>query len=303
MNCWTTGVTVLLVTLIAIMTLGSTGCVSQEEVDRFQSLYRKSQEQVVDLRRELEEAQARIDALQARQSDTDDLDRELGRLRDERDELSAALAEAENQLREMGSPLEIPEELSDRLAELARENPELMSYDPDLGMVQLQSDLTFDLGSADVRDSARASLERLANVLTSSEARQFEIRVVGHTDSVPIGRPETLANHPTNWHLSAHRAIAVKDVLQDAGIEAQRFNVAGYGPYRPLVDEEQGQGAEENRRVEIYLVPMTSRERQQIDRVGSGQSQQTQAAGTSQSRETVPASSRNGERDDPGQFK
>lgn len=295
-KAWTTG---LLVTTMAMVSAGSVGCVSQAEVDRYQTLYRQSQEQVTDLRMELEEAEARIAALQEREPDPANLDalnERIAALEAERDEIAAALDAAERQLRETASPLEIPAELSDRLADLAAEHPDLMTYDPDLGMVQLQSDLTFDLGSADVRENAVASLEQLARVLNSSEAQQFEIRVVGHTDSVPIQRPETLERHPTNWHLSAHRAIAVRDVLDGAGIDADRFNVAGYGPYRPVVEEEAGQGAEENRRVEIYLMPMTEREERQRDRAGArggGQSQAPQQARQAQQRAD----------DDPAQYK
>jgi chemotaxis protein MotB len=81
--------------------------------------------------------------------------------------------------------------------------------------------------------------------------------VVGHTDNVPIRRGSTAAQHPTNMHLSAHRAISVRDALNADGVTANRFMVAGYGEFRPIVTNG-ARGADANRRVELFLVPMTS---------------------------------------------
>ena len=260
MRLWTLGL------LTAALLLGSVGCVAQQEADRLRSLYRKSQEQVVDLEAQLEEAEARINALQAQQQDTADLRRQLEEARAKRDELQQALSEAKRQLQQAGSGIEIPQQLSDQLAQLAERYPDLMTYDPDLGMVKLKSDLTFALGSANVKEPALVSLRRLADVLGGQQAQPYEIRVVGHTDTVPIQNPQTRERHPTNWHLSAHRAIAVKDALENAGLQPHRMSVTGYGPYRPIAPNTQG-GKEANRRVEIYLVPMSERERQMINRL------------------------------------
>ena len=83
----------------------------------------------------------------------------------------------------------------------------------------------------------------------------LEVRVVGHTDNVPIRRSSTAAQHPTNIHLSAHRSISVRDALVGDGIDANRFMVAGYGEFRPIAANG-ARGSEMNRRVELFLVPM-----------------------------------------------
>jgi len=263
------------VILLGLFGLSSVGCVAQREVDRLTKLNRKKDEQIIDLKTQLEEAEQRIAVLRNQTSEDPALQEQIDRLKQERDRLRDALAEAEEQLRQAGSGVELPQQVSDELARLAQEYPDLMSYDPDLGMIQLKSDLTFDLGSANVKEGALGSLRRLADVLTSPAAQTYEIRVVGHTDTVPISNPATRAKHPTNWHLSAHRAIAVKDALDDAGINARRFNVAGYGPYRPIAPNTRS-GNEKNRRVEIYLVPMTSRDQRMMNRVNSNASNQRQ---------------------------
>jgi len=71
-----------------------------------------------------------------------------------------------------------------------------------------------------------------------------------------IGRPATRQKHPTNWHLSAHRAIAVEKVLAQAGMNEIRLAVMGMGEFRPIEPNKPNQeGNPRNRRVEIYIVP------------------------------------------------
>lgn len=245
--------------LLAAITLGPVGCVAQREVDELRTLYRRSQDQVLDLQAQLEEAEARIAALQAQGSGDADYAAQLQAAMAERDRLRSALDDAEARLRGAKAGPALPAELDAALAQLAAQYPDLMSYDADLGMVKFRSDLTFGLGSAEVQPAARDTLQRLAQVLQSPAAQGYEVRIVGHTDNVRIANPETRAKHPTNWHLSAHRAISVENVLESAGVQPSRMGVAGYGPYRPVVPNGP-RGAEANRRVEIYLVAMGSRD-------------------------------------------
>ncbi len=239
------------------------GCVSQGEADRYNALYRKSQEQVAELKSQLDEARARNRALmnqqQAAPQVTSSGDAERAeQLYAENQRLAAALADMEAQLRSMAAtgPV-LPPELDNQLMALAATNPDLMTYDPDRGMVKFRSDLTFALGSAEVKSGAQSSLKKLASIISSPAATSYEARIVGHTDNVPIKKGPTKLKHPTNWHLSVHRAIAVKDILEQSGVPPMRMNVAGYGEYRPVVPNG-ARGSEANRRVEVYLVPSTA---------------------------------------------
>lgn len=247
--------TVVLAGLIAIG-----GCVSQSRVDELESLYRRSQEQVENLKAQLEEAEARIAALQAASgTPTPELLAQLQQAIAERDQARKALADAEAALRNLGRvgvPILEPE-LDAALQQLAASNPDLMTYIPEQGMVRFNADLTFPLGSTDVNPNARQALQRLATILGSAVAQKYEVRIEGHTDTVPISRADTRAKHPTNWHLSVHRAIAVKDVLAAGGVPNVRMIVAGAGEYRPVVPNVGRGGAQANRRVEIYLVGST----------------------------------------------
>lgn len=239
--------------ILAAVAFVAVGCVAQREADDLKTLYRNSQEQVVDLQERLAEAQARIDALMGNAgSESSALAEALA----ERDRLAAALDAAEERLRNAGT-VALPPELDSALSQLADANPDLMSYDAARGMVKLRSDLTFALGSADVSAGATSTLGKLAGIFNSSAASSYEVRVVGHTDNVPIKNVGTRAKHPTNWHLSVHRAISVMQVLGKAGVPNTRMSVAGYGEYHPVVPNAVG-GAEANRRVELYLVARSS---------------------------------------------
>jgi chemotaxis protein MotB len=124
--------------------------------------------------------------------------------------------------------------------------------------VKWKGDLLFPLGSADVKPASLDALRSFAEVLKSPAAVDFESVIVGHTDNRPVQRPETRQKHPTNWHLSSHRAIAVGDVLQKYGYQADRIGVMGCSEFRPVAENSSESGQSNNRRVEIYLVPRGS---------------------------------------------
>ena len=150
------------------------------------------------------------------------------------------------------SPL--PPELDSALKQFAADNPGTVQYDANRGVVKLVSDVLFDLGSDQIKSQAIASLEQLAKIVGSQAAEDFDVVVVGHTDDIRIGKPQTRAKHPTNWHLSVHRSIAVMNVLEGAGVKQKKIGVMGYGQYRPLVPNDSAENRAQNRRVEIYLV-------------------------------------------------
>ena len=58
---------------------------------------------------------------------------------------------------------------------------------------------------------------------------------------------------PSNWELSVARAIAVSKIMMENGIEPSRINVAGYGEFRPLVDNINEENKNKNRRIELKL--------------------------------------------------
>ena len=162
-----------------------------------------------------------------------------------------------DQLSEQVGQIALPAELSSALADWALQSgSDLVTYDQETGIVRFKSDLLFELGSDTVQAEATPSLEGLAQIMNTPAARAFDLLVVGHTDDVWNALPTTMAKHPSNWHLSAHRAISVEAILAGAGIAETRLAVMGMGEFRPIEPNAPGrQGNPKNRRVEIYIVP------------------------------------------------
>lgn len=243
------------------MSAGLTGCVSQSEHDKLWETNRS-------LTDRLQQTQASLDAAEAQNASLSgsagsasgvigNLQGENQRLREQLNQAMASMRDLEGRLG--GLELSRLDPTTDRaLANLAGQYPDLIVYDSERGMLRFASDLTFGSGSDQVQAGSAEALSRLATVLKSNEASGYDIVVVGHTDSQRIS-PSTAQRHPTNMHLSAHRAISVRKVLGDQGVAWERIQAAGWGENRPTVPNNPNAGTAGNRRVEIYLVPSTFR--------------------------------------------
>lgn len=243
--------------LLAPIALSAVGCVPQEKYDDLLNAYRAEERQGVQSQAELEAMKQNESMLRGQlQKAVTDLDRAMGQLEDQNGEIAQLRGDFEAML-ETVSGLDtgpLPADLNAALVRLASQN-ELLEFDERTGMLRFSSDLTFDLGSTTLNPAAKQAIGALASILETEDALAFEIRVVGHTDNMPISRPETRAKHPTNMQLSTHRAISVRDALVKDGIAANRVQVAGYGEFRPVAENGK-RGSATNRRVEIFLTPM-----------------------------------------------
>lgn len=150
----------------------------------------------------------------------------------------------------------LPIELSTMLEDFAKTHGGIVSFDANTGIVKFKSDLLFEKGSATVASTAIEAVKSLCGILNSENGKKFDIIVAGHTDDIPIRKAGTIAEHPTNWHLSSHRGISVLNVMVANKMDSTRLSVRAFGEYRPvepnLADKK---GNPKNRRVEIYIVP------------------------------------------------
>jgi len=118
--------------------------------------------------------------------------------------------------------------------------------------VNMVEAVLFDSGKAEVKKEGLVVLQKVVDVL--KDAKDKVIRVEGHTDNVPIAG--ALARvYPTNWELSAARAVNVTRFLQVQGIDPAQLSAVGYGEFKPVADNETKEGKAKNRRIEIVLVP------------------------------------------------
>ncbi len=110
-------------------------------------------------------------------------------------------------------------------------------------VVAVAGDVLFDSGRAELKNTSRQSLDRIAQVINSQYAGQM-VRIEGYTDSDPIRR----STWRSNEHLSAERALAVEQHLVSRGINNDRVYSAAFGPSSPRATKDQ------SRRVEIVVL-------------------------------------------------
>jgi flagellar motor protein MotB len=156
----------------------------------------------------------------------------------------------------MGAAL--PQEIAGPLDALAKENSSAVEFDAARGVLKLKSDVTFNKGSAELTPQARSIVDKVASILNSPSARNYEFLVAGHTDNTPVSNPATIAaGHKDNMYLSSHRAISVAKELVAQRVSAQRIGYIGFGDQRPVASNATTEGQSRNRRVEIMISPTT----------------------------------------------
>lgn len=151
--------------------------------------------------------------------------------------VTEANEEAENQALEIASRLE--EEISDEMIEIETQGRKIV--------IRVEEKGSFASGSARLEDDFLPVLDKLIDVLASISGR---ISIEGHTDDVPIKTKE----FPSNWDLSAKRALVVAHGLLDSDVlDSSRISVSGFADSKPLVPNDSAVNRAKNRRVELVL--------------------------------------------------
>ncbi len=198
------------------------------------------------------------------------LNQQISALRRQLTALESALQAAESKdkdsqtrIADLGQRLNVA--LAQRVQELARYRSDffgrlrtILGNRPDIRIVGdrfvFQSEIFFDTGQAQLRQEGRDELDKLAAALVDLEKRippdiSWVLRVDGHTDIRPIASPQ----FPSNWALSAGRAISVVQYLVSKGVSPQRLVAAGFGEYQPLDPDRTEESFQRNRRLELKL--------------------------------------------------
>ena len=209
--------------------------------------------------------------------DVEALTSELSVLRDRLAAATQDLGQAQDTLADRDAALDAQEariaELDRKLtAALAQEVTELKRYRseffgrlraalgdrPDVRIVGdrfvLQAEVLFDSGSAELDQRGSFTLGQLAETLREVTSDipddvNWILRIDGHTDRVPI----STGRFPSNWELSAARAISVLRFLVRQGVPADRLGAMGFGEHQPLDAREDEIAYRRNRRIEFKL--------------------------------------------------
>jgi chemotaxis protein MotB len=271
--------------VLAGLLLTTGGCVKKGTYNRTLAELSSTQAEKEQAMEEYQEELARRDDREARlrsqiqeiQQETDRLIEELGNARRETLQVQAQLAEAQleaQQARDMVSARGAEaQRLQGRLDQLAAIEAEVRErnqiYEEVLGrfrslidagrlsvsivrgrmVINLPQDILFPSGSATLAREGSSTLSEIASVLSEFEDRTFQVE--GHTDDDPI----STAQFPSNWELSAARALSVVKLLVQEGVNPELVSGAAYGEFQPVATNETRDGKRLNRRIEIVMLP------------------------------------------------
>ncbi|MFD2647303.1 peptidoglycan -binding protein [Devosia albogilva] len=198
------------------------------------------------------------------------LNQQLAALRAQLGALEAALeaseardAESRTQIADLGRRLNLA--LAQRVQDLSRYRSdffgrlrEILEGRADVRVVGdrfvFQSEVLFDPGQADIQPDGLPELDALADAILQLEEEippdiNWVLRIDGHTDVRPISN----ARFPSNWELSAARAISVAQYLVSRGVAPARLVAAGFGEFAPLDPGDSEEAYRRNRRIEFKL--------------------------------------------------
>lgn len=191
------------------------------------------------LRNQLEEISRALAAVEREKLDREAEIEDLGK------RLNIALARQVNRLERYRS------EFFGRLREVLGQNP-YVRIEGDRFV--LQAELLFDSASADIGESGRSHLAKLADSLGEISYKipddiEWVLRIDGHTDRAPINTQQ----FPSNWELSSARALSVVRFLAQQGIPEKRMAATGFSKFHPLDPANTVEAYRKNRRIEIKL--------------------------------------------------
>jgi chemotaxis protein MotB len=230
--------------------------------------------QLGSLRERAEQAEKTLSAEQqksaAARAQVEQLTAAVAALREQLAKIAAALDVSEAKVKEqqthiadLGKRLNLA--LATKVQELARYRSEffgklreIIGERPDIRIVGdrfvFQSEVLYSPGSAELGDAAKYQLDPVIAALKAISDKipkelNWVLRVDGHTDKRPISN----AQFPSNWELSAARAISVVQYMIAQDVPANRLAAAGFADNQPLDTAEGEEAYRRNRRIELKL--------------------------------------------------
>ncbi len=114
--------------------------------------------------------------------------------------------------------------------------------------ISIQDTVLFKSGDAAITGGVNPLLTQIAQLLQG--LGDNDIRIVGHTDNVPIRN----STFKSNWELSSSRAITVMNfMVQSGGLNEKKLSIQAYAEFKPKHSNEDEAGRAKNRRVEIFI--------------------------------------------------
>lgn len=245
--------------LVAI-TLTLSGCVSSQthkatlkELENSRQQYIKSQQDLEQLHQETNQTRLQLD--EARQEVIDleirkqDLLIAMQKFDIELEEVNHQLAMIKELETETQRRNEIYAQFVQRLQPMIDGKQLSVKIESGRLVIHLPNNILFQSGHAKLNRQGEKALNQVASILTQLDERHFQVE--GHTDNEPIKSSQ----YPSNWELSAARAMAVVHLLIKSGVPPQHLSAAGFGEYKPRANNDTAAGRRRNRRIEIVMLP------------------------------------------------
>src|SRR2546423_12916145 len=215
------------------------GCVS---TGTYEKLEADKNQEIAALQKQRGTLQEQVQALQSQRSALEqqqaDLSRQIAALEQQKTQLLTATQQDKSQY----------DSLVRNLTEEVKKGQLQVRQYKDMLTVDVAEQLFFDSGRATLKDTGKDVLKKVGDALKGYEDKV--IRVVGHTDNVPIKTKV----FPSNWELSVARATTVVRYLQEVGIPPERMVASGRAEYQPVAENDTPEGRKKNRRIEITLI-------------------------------------------------
>jgi chemotaxis protein MotB len=193
--------------------------------------------------KELENQLGQLDA------STKNKEAELGKVKGEKAATEQELAELRRQKDAAEKRVAAYKALQDKFRALVDTGKLQVVFRHGQMTLKLPSGILFPSGSAELSKGGSAALTEVVKILMQFKDRRF--LVAGHTDTQPI----KTAEFKNNWYLSTARANSVVQYMIKEKFPAKSLAAAGYGEFDPVAKNDTEASREQNRRIEIILVP------------------------------------------------
>jgi chemotaxis protein MotB len=225
--------------LLFAAALIATGCVSKGEYEKLQADKNK---EIDELQKQRSGLEGQLKGLQSQKSSLEQQQADLRKQIDALEQQKAQLVTATKQDKSQYDAL-----VKNLTEEVKKGELQVRQY-KDMLTVDVAEQMFFDSGRADLKETGKAVLKKVGEAVKGYEDKA--IRVVGHTDNVPIKTKV----FPSNWELSVARATTVVRYLQETGIPPDRMVASGRAEFQPVAENDTPEGRKKNRRIEITLI-------------------------------------------------
>jgi chemotaxis protein MotB len=248
-----------------------TSCVSKKKYVELETELSNTQSNLQRTAMEKEEAQKKLDAIEARVADYNAKINSLKESNDEKMEMNDLTAMSNNTKAKMRTTLTkvdqselanaktledsinlaVSYNLKKSITGDAESDDVQITVDKTVVMINVSDKLLFRSGSYRINPKANNLMEKLAEVINSEPS--MEVMVEGHTDSQTMVPGSHIQD---NWDLSVRRSTTIVRLLQDKyNVAPEKLIAAGRSSYAPLVENTSKENMAKNRRTRIVIIP------------------------------------------------